>query len=182
MTSTDLGGQFEAQTFQIQTGAGATNFDVETDGGFIAVNVDGGTPVYVNGTLVYTNKVFVYGTLMPGMERWDGVMETLAETIQPALVQGKLFDTGHGYPVAAFNDADDEDGCIPGWVVTIKPALVDQAIMLLDQIEHTADDLYRRIPLYVDEHACWAYHWPWSTANFNRINQWVKQEKKEATA
>lgn len=168
--------------WEIETdGVIPTTFNVESDNGVVAVEISGAAPVFVNGTLVYTNKVFVYGTLMPDMERWDGFMEILAAVAEPAEVAGQLFDTGAGYPVAAF-DTNEDGNIIPGWIVSIHPNLVEEAIGLLDQIEHTADDLYRRIPLFIDGHACWAYHWPWSTANFDRINQWVKQEKKEEVA
>lgn len=164
--------------WEIETGGVIpTTFNVEVDNGVVAVEIFGAAPVFVNGTLVYTNKVFVYGTLMPNMERWDGFMDILAVAAEPAEAPGQLFDTGAGYPVAAF-DTDDE-GRIPGWVVTLEPDLIDHAITLLDQIEHTADGLYRRIPLHVGGHPCWAYHWPWSTANFDRINKWEKREKKE---
>ncbi|MGH3463334.1 MAG: gamma-glutamylcyclotransferase, partial [Kribbellaceae bacterium] len=67
--------------------------------------------------------MFVYGTLLPGQERWP-LLEPYAVGSHPASVTGQLYDTGRGYPCALF----DRPGSIPGAIVELDPAQLDAAL------------------------------------------------------
>lgn len=47
-------------------------------------------------------RLFAYGTLQPGHLRWP-FLEPYAVAHRPATVPGALFDSGCGWPVAAFS-------------------------------------------------------------------------------
>jgi gamma-glutamylcyclotransferase (GGCT)/AIG2-like uncharacterized protein YtfP len=115
------------------------------------------------------NRLFVYGTLKPGEIRWGHILEPYANNVEAASAQGKLFDSGLGWPVAIF---DDEGEPFSGVVVSIDPEQLDEAFAILDRIEGVADGLFQRITIDVDGQPCWTYHWPHGTPGFDRITQW----------
>ena len=79
-----------------------------------------------------TNALFVYGTLMPGHLRWPA-LEPFVEQRRLAMVRGRLYDTGNGYPGARF----DLDGTIEGWVLELRPGARSAALATLDRVEGT---------------------------------------------
>lgn len=133
---------------------------------------------------------FVYGTLMPGHLRWpllapfaDGV----AAAHRPAVVPGRLFDTGCGYPAARF-DLDHPTGALPthplrpgpapapapgevevvhGVTVHLRPTRLAAALEVLDLVE---GDEYDRIIVRTDAgEPCWAYEWRGPTAGLPAV-------------
>ena len=46
--------------------------------------------------------LFVYGTLLPGEERWELLEPFVVGPGSPDSVAGTLYDTGEGYPAASF--------------------------------------------------------------------------------
>jgi gamma-glutamylcyclotransferase (GGCT)/AIG2-like uncharacterized protein YtfP len=87
--------------------------------------------------------VFVYGSLMPGHERWP-IVEPFVAHVEVASVQGRLYDTGYGFPAARF----DEPGAIPGWLLVLHPASRARALAALDEVE---GELYDRVRVTTED-------------------------------
>jgi gamma-glutamylcyclotransferase (GGCT)/AIG2-like uncharacterized protein YtfP len=119
-----------------------------------------------------TTRVFVYGTLKPGLSRWH-ILEPFAlraDTDSSASAHGRLFDTGYGWPAAVFGSRLSEQ--VHGVVVAIRSESIDEALATLDVGEGVASGLFRRILVEVYGQPCWAYHWPGPTDEFRRIAGW----------
>ncbi len=99
-----------------------------------------------------TQRLFVYGTLMPDHEAWP-VVEPYAQAVAPTVVRGRLYDTGAGYPAARFGEAT---GTIAGVAVTLVDVLVDDALATLDRYEGFE---YRRIVVSDDHGPLYTYEW-----------------------
>jgi gamma-glutamylcyclotransferase (GGCT)/AIG2-like uncharacterized protein YtfP len=116
--------------------------------------------------------VFVYGTLMPGRLRWDLVKEHVTAA-EPARVAGALYDTGRGYPAACF----DDDGEVPGWVLTIEPSAHARLLALLDRVE---GDEYRRVRVAtVDGRSVEAYDWVGARDELVPLSAWEANREHE---
>ena len=117
-------------------------------------------------------RIFVYGTLKPGQERWP----ILAPFVAPpdagcaAAVRGTVFDTGYGWPAAVFDSAAGMG--VVGVVLRLHPASTGEAIATLDAIEGVETGLFQRIRIEIDGTDCWTYHWPGSTAGFQPLGCW----------
>ncbi|MEY2457172.1 MAG: hypothetical protein QOK06_2266 [Acidimicrobiaceae bacterium] len=113
--------------------------------------------------------VFVYGTLLPGEHRWP-LLEPFAVGSRRAAVAGRLFDTGRGYPCALFSGS----GSIPGAVVALDPARVEEALLLLDEVEGVTFGLYERVVATTDDgEAVWSYAWAGTMDELTPIVRWV---------
>ncbi len=99
-----------------------------------------------------TERLFVYGTLMPDHEAWS-VVAPFATATQPCVVSGRLFDTGAGYPAAVF-DADAPP--IRGVAITLRAHDVAAALASLDRFEGPE---YRRIVVHDADGPLFAYEW-----------------------
>jgi gamma-glutamylcyclotransferase (GGCT)/AIG2-like uncharacterized protein YtfP len=118
-------------------------------------------------------RIFVYGTLMPGRLRWP-VLEPFAVSWRDAAVAGAIYDSGEGWPVAAF--ASRDDGAVPGVLVELDTARVAEALALLDEVEDTATDVLRRVEVVTaDGDRAWAYHVPHPPVGLARIARWLDQ-------
>jgi gamma-glutamylcyclotransferase (GGCT)/AIG2-like uncharacterized protein YtfP len=97
--------------------------------------------------------LFVYGTLRPGGVRWHHLAPFVDEgSGADALVDGALYDTGHGYPAARF----DEPGTIVGKVYALLDP--DAALAHLDEVEGAVAGLYHRVVVHTHDGAeAWAY-------------------------
>jgi gamma-glutamylcyclotransferase (GGCT)/AIG2-like uncharacterized protein YtfP len=114
-------------------------------------------------------RLFVYGTLMPGQQRWH-LLAPLATAgkPEPAEVAGHLFRTPYGWPAAVFDPA--ASSVVPGLVITLlDPA---RALPVLDEIEGTGAGLFHRRLITTTAGQCWAYHWPGKTSDFQAIPKW----------
>ena len=70
-------------------------------------------------------------------------------------------------------DFADRDHDLPGVLVDLDPAALDDALALLDVIEGTVAGLLRRIVVTTtDGVQAWAYHWPGPTTAMRRIERW----------
>jgi gamma-glutamylcyclotransferase (GGCT)/AIG2-like uncharacterized protein YtfP len=119
-------------------------------------------------------KLFVYGTLMPGRLRWP-ILAPFANCHRPALVSGRLYDSGNGWPVAVFGP----EGVIPGVLVDLDPSRVDEALPILDEVEGTATDLLRRIEVVTaDGDRAWTYHCPHVVDGLAPIERWADQPER----
>src|SRR3954449_10710082 len=112
---------------------------------------------------------FVYGTLLPTESRWP-LLEPYAIAARPASVAGRLFDTGRGYPCALFSGA----GTIPGAVVELAPADVEDVFVLLDEVEGVAFGLYERVVVTTDDgERVWSYEWSGDMEELTPIVRWA---------
>ena len=109
-----------------------------------------------------SEHLFVYGTLMPGETRWR-YLSPYAVSWRRAAVRGRLWDTGHGYPAAKF---DDTAGEIPGIVVRLRREAAEVAIQLLDRIE---GHLYRRVEISTSCGPAISYEWLGPTDGFRPL-------------
>lgn len=66
-----------------------------------------------------TVKIFVYGTLKKGFRNHDRFCGN-AIGIEPATVNGKLYDTGWGFP--AMQLSDNPDDIVHGEIITLPEA------------------------------------------------------------
>jgi gamma-glutamylcyclotransferase (GGCT)/AIG2-like uncharacterized protein YtfP len=85
--------------------------------------------------------LFVYGTLMPGHLRW-GVLEPHAVGWRPAAAEGRLYDTGEGWPAAVFVPGDD---LVRGWAVDLRPEVTEAVLAHLDEVEGVEEGLFTRV-------------------------------------
>ena len=109
---------------------------------------------------------FVYGTLKPEGLYWPHVAALVAYW-EPGQVQGKLYDTGLGYPAAIFG----EDGTIDGILLFVIDAKVAQITAIMDEIEEEGR-AYRRVEVAtLDGQEAVAYEWMLGTEMLTPIEQ-----------
>ena len=100
--------------------------------------------------------LFVYGTLLPGEERWRFLAPLVADHGVPDTAGGDLYDTGLGYPAACFGTA----GTITGRTLTLLGASDERALGELDVIEGAVAGLYRRTFIVTGNGVgAWAYEY-----------------------
>lgn len=98
------------------------------------------------------SHVFVYGTLLPGHLRWPSIRRWVVAHHDDT-VAGRLYDTGHGYPAACF----DEPGAVPGRVLALAAGAEVRVLALLDRIE--GPDYERRLVTTGTGGRAVTYHW-----------------------
>lgn len=98
--------------------------------------------------------LFVYGTLMPGHSRWP-LLQPYAVTTERVHANGRLWDTGWGYPAACFGRAGDS---IPGVRVTVARDRLDDLLTLLDRVEGEGV-LFRRVEVLTSGGPAMSYEW-----------------------
>lgn len=120
--------------------------------------------------------LFAYGTLQPGRLRWPWV-EPFAVAHQPAKVlDATLYDSLLGWPLARFGDGGPG---IPGTLIELDPARLDEALAEIDAVEATATDLLHRIVVETEEgDRAWAYHAPDVPAGAMAIPDWTSTNER----
>jgi gamma-glutamylcyclotransferase (GGCT)/AIG2-like uncharacterized protein YtfP len=99
-------------------------------------------------------RIFVYGTLMPGQPLWPA-LAPFAGSWLAATAGGRIWDTGSGYPAVRF-DAGGEP--VAGVVVVLDPTRAAEALVVLDEIEEVGR-LYRRVEVATSAGPAFAYEW-----------------------
>jgi gamma-glutamylcyclotransferase (GGCT)/AIG2-like uncharacterized protein YtfP len=84
----------------------------------------------------WPDRVFVYGTLMPGRRAWGLIAPHVVGEPEPAWLAGRVHDTGRGYPALR------QGG--PGWAHGAVLRLADPAASLPALDEYEGPD-YRRV-------------------------------------
>jgi gamma-glutamylcyclotransferase (GGCT)/AIG2-like uncharacterized protein YtfP len=102
------------------------------------------------------DRLFVYGTLQPGDERWPVLAPYADGPGVPDTVAGSVFDTGLGYPAAIFS----EPGTILGFVYTLRAESLDEGLAALDREESSVTGLFVRVVVTTGNGAqAWAYEY-----------------------
>lgn len=116
-------------------------------------------PAILTSQHVERLDLFVYGTLLPGEERWGFLEPYVASSGRRLVIPGDLYDTGYGYPAAVFEtDARYRGGSITGRRFAIVPERYDEAIELLDRVEGAVEGMYERVRIGIDDgDRIWAY-------------------------
>ena len=110
------------------------------------------------GVAEVADRLFVYGTLMPGEPRWRA-LQPYVISWEPVTARGHLWDTGSGYPAVRF---DPEGPDIAGFLVALDPERGAEAIGVLDRIEGEGA-LYRRVRVTTSAGPAIGYEWLGST-------------------
>jgi gamma-glutamylcyclotransferase (GGCT)/AIG2-like uncharacterized protein YtfP len=106
--------------------------------------------------MVDVRHLFVYGTLLPGEPRWQFLEPYVDDEGRLDGAAGTLFDTGLGYPAARFGTAD----VILGRVFSLRRATLDEALVVLDELEGSVEGVYRRITISTHAHTpAYAYEY-----------------------
>jgi gamma-glutamylcyclotransferase (GGCT)/AIG2-like uncharacterized protein YtfP len=75
--------------------------------------------------------MFVYGTTMPGHQRYEYIQDFVAEAT-PDRVTGRLYDSGFGYPAAKFGGGQRP---IEGYLLRLRPDRVSEARRTFTEME-----------------------------------------------
>lgn len=111
------------------------------------------------------NVIFVYGSAMPGEWGYD-VIERFVESTHRDEVEGTLFDSGRGYPMAKF----ELGGTIPGFRLVLDEATLEDAMRALTQFEAGS---FAPVEVRTNSGAtARAFEWIGSTDGFPRIDAW----------
>lgn len=109
--------------------------------------------------------LFVYGSSMPGMSRYDIISRYVTRSARDT-VQGSLYDSGLGYPLARFGG----DGQIRGVVLWLDPATAEAALTEMTRVEA---GLFHPVTVRTATGvSAQAYQWIGSTDGFPKIDAW----------
>jgi len=102
------------------------------------------------------SHLFVYGTLQPGDVRWPFLASYVADDGAPDTVDGRVYDTGRGYPAACF----DETGTILGRTYHLRADRLDEALAVIDEEESSVEGRYVRVAVTTAAGTrAWAYEY-----------------------
>ncbi len=113
------------------------------------------------------DRLFVYGTLMPGEPLWPA-LEPYAASWERATAPGELWDTGLGFPCIRFGPGAP---AVPGVLVEIVPDRITEVLAVLDRVEDEGR-LYRRVVVETSAGPAYAYEWLGSTEGLRRLSGW----------
>ncbi|HMQ36212.1 MAG TPA: gamma-glutamylcyclotransferase [Micropruina sp.] len=109
--------------------------------------------------------LFVYGSSMPGMSRYDAIGRYVIRSARDT-VRGSLYDSGLGYPMAKFGG----DGQIRGVVLWLDPATAEAALAEMTRVEA---GLFHPVTVRTASGvSAQAYQWIGSTDGFPTIDAW----------
>lgn len=111
------------------------------------------------------HALFVYGSSMPGMSRYDAIGRFVVRSARDS-VQGSLYDSGLGYPLARF----DGDAVVRGFVLWLDPSTAEQALVEMTRVE---SGLFAPVRVRTATGVtATAYQWIGGTDGFPRIDAW----------
>jgi gamma-glutamylcyclotransferase (GGCT)/AIG2-like uncharacterized protein YtfP len=122
--------------------------------------------------LLEAHGLFVYGTLMPGHERWS-VIEDCVTNPMEVRVAGRLWDTGFGYPAARFEP--ESTAAIEGVAFDVPPARAEDLARRLLVIEGDLFDA--RLVRTAAGRSMTAFEWNGSTVGMRELDgRWVDSQ------
>lgn len=111
---------------------------------------------------------------MPGHLRW-GVIEPYAVGWRPAAVEGRLYDSGQGWPAALFAPGED---LVRGWAVDLDPDRAEVVMAHLDEVEGVALGLFARVEVaLLGGEPVVAYQWASSPDGLTPIDAWDERSE-----
>ncbi|MET0579702.1 MAG: gamma-glutamylcyclotransferase family protein [Ilumatobacteraceae bacterium] len=120
-------------------------------------------------------RLFAYGTLQPDRLRWP-FLAPFVIGHRPAFVDGTIFDTGFGWPVATFGPTGHR---VPGTLVDLDPTQLAEALQVLDDVEASATDLLRRIAVTTTAgDRAWTYHCDRPPDDAVPIARWTRVDER----
>ncbi len=109
--------------------------------------------------------LFVYGSSMPGMSRYGEISEYVTGSTRDS-VQGQLYDSGLGYPMAKFGG----DGEVRGFLLWLDPQTADAALAEMTRVEA---GLFHPVSVRTRSGVtAQAYQWIEATDGYPRIETW----------
>ena len=112
------------------------------------------------------NRLFVYGTSMPGQDGYQ-VLERYVESARRDEVAGELFDSGRGYPLAKIEPGG---GTIRGYLLELDEATQDEARRAMTKYE---GGMFHPVEVRTGSGTtATAYEWIGDTEGFPRIDDW----------
>lgn len=109
--------------------------------------------------------LFVYGSSMPGMSRYAEVSRYVTRSARDS-VEGRLYDSGLGYPLATFGSG----GEIRGFVLWLDQGTADAALAEMTRLE---SGLFHPTTVRTAGGVtAQAYEWIGSTDGYPRIDVW----------
>lgn len=127
------------------------------------------------------NRVFIYGTLIPGQVRWPYMASYVAHN-EADNTPGLLYATPFGYPAARFDATGNLDRLIQGYTMTIHPHTLESCLAELDEIESAVTGLYHRVVIETGNgHHAWAYQYGLGIDDLRLIESgsWVEHQNLE---
>ncbi len=127
------------------------------------------------------NRLFLYGTLMPGEERWP-LLEPYVAGTEPDTTRGFLFETEFAYPAARFDGTNSIGDKIHGLVVTFDPDLIDECLEFIDEVEAAEAGLYHRVIVETGNgEKAWSYQYGTGLTHLVRIRSgsWLQHTSGE---
>lgn len=122
-------------------------------------------PTAPTSAAVAADKLFVYGSTMPGQSRYDYIKHYVASST-PDSVEGLLYDSGQDYPLAKFGPGEP----IPGYVLTIHEDSAQEFFTSMTQME---SGLFSLVEVRTRSgERVRAYEWIGATDGLNRISRW----------
>ncbi|MEZ5280150.1 MAG: DUF480 domain-containing protein [Acidimicrobiales bacterium] len=105
------------------------------------------------------DKIFLYGTLIPGEERWAHLEPYVVDSL-PDTARGLLYQTDFGYPAARFDCTNTIGATIHGVTVTIDADIADECMELLDEVEAAEVGLFHRVVVVTGSgETAWSYQY-----------------------
>lgn len=119
--------------------------------------------------------LFVYGTLMPGHLRWP-VIEPHALGWRPTAVEGRIYDTGRGWPAAVFEPGEP---LVRGWAIDLVAEVAPTVLAHLDEVEGVAHGLFRRVEVaLLGGEPAVAYEWAGALDDLVPITDWDDERER----
>jgi gamma-glutamylcyclotransferase (GGCT)/AIG2-like uncharacterized protein YtfP len=109
--------------------------------------------------------LFVYGSSMPGQSRHPEI-ESFVIDVDKDAVDGALYDSGLGYPMAKFGPGDP----IPGYVLWLDPETADDVLREQTRLE---SGLFHPVTVRTENGVtATAYEWIGETDGYPKIAEW----------
>ena len=131
------------------------------------------------------DQLFIYGTLIPGEERWHFLEPFVAAGTSPVAdtTTGHVYDTDLGYPAARFDCTNTIGDVIEGMLISLDPSTLTECMELLDEVEGEPEGEYHRIIIDTGSGArAWSYQYGLPLDGLRRIRSgsWLRRDADTA--
>ncbi len=109
--------------------------------------------------------LFVYGSLRPGAAAWSVIADAV-EVVTDATTEGRLHDSGHGWPAARFGPHADAaaTGQVHGSLLAVRhPAVAPRVLAQVDAYEGVPERFHRTaVRVHTADGSRWAIAYTWA--------------------